>query len=319
MPTKSKTLPYIAAVVSSVIWGFSFVFTKDSLQRMGMFQLLGYRFLVAAMILTVLVVFRIIKIRMTKRKLLAMLPVALLEPVLYFTLETYGVKLTSATECGIVIALAPISITLFSLLLLKERITSLKWVSIGVCVAGVIVLALSKTGLAGGSRLMGIAALIGAVAAAGLYPPVSRKLSTECTPIEITFMMMCVGAVVFNIAGLALQEGGPGAYIAGLCNLQAIPGIAYLAVMCSVTAYFLLNYAISKLEANVIGTFINLVPLVSVLAGVAVAGDKLLPLQIAGGVLILAGVWGAARTRLPLPRLPDSGIIPVSKKRRESL
>ncbi len=319
MPTKNKTLPYIAAIVSSVIWGFSFVFTKDSLQRLGMFQLLGYRFLVAAAVLAALVVFRIVRIRITKRKLLAMLPVALLEPVLYFTLETYGVKLTSATECGIIIALAPISITLFSLLLLKERITPLKWVSIGICVAGVIVLALSKAGVAGGSRLLGIAALIGAVAAAGLYPPVSRKLSAECTPIEITFMMMCVGAVVFNIAGLASQEGGVGAYISGLFNPQALPGIAYLAVMCSVTAYFMLNYAISKLEANVIGTFINLVPLVSVLAGVVVAGDKLLPLQVAGGALILAGVWGAARARVPLPRQPDSGIIPVSKKRRESL
>lgn len=306
MPMKSKALPYIAVIISAITWGFSFLFTKNTLRYLDTFQLLGYRFIVAAVILTLLAALGIIKIKLTAAKLKGMLLVTLFQPVLYFICETVGVKLTSASESGIVIALVPIAITLCSVLLLRERLTLTKWISVGICVSGVILIVLSNGAVEGSGHLLGVLALLGAVVAAGFYNPISRKVSEICTPMEITFVMMWAGAIVFTAIGIATGNGGIGTYFSQFGNLSVLANIAYLGILSSIVAFFCLNYALSKLESSVIGTFINLVPLVSVFAGVVIGGDKLFPLQCVGAALILAGIWGtahkkAATASAPLP------------------
>lgn len=294
-PMKSKAVPYAAAAVSAVAWGFSFLFTKNALSYLSMFQLLGYRFIVAAVFMTVLAAVGAIKIRLTKEKLRNMMLVALLQPVLYFMCETVGVNLTNASESGLVIALVPIATSLFSMRLLKERFNPLKWISVGICVGGVALIVLAKGLSSGGGQLLGFAALLGAVLAAGLYNPLSRKASEMCSPMEITFMMMWTGAIVFTATGIVADKGDFGAYFGMFGSWNVMAGVAYLGLICSVVAFFFQNFALSKLESTVIGTFANLVPLISVFAGVAIGGDRLAPLQIAGAALILAGIWGAAR------------------------
>lgn len=306
MPSKTKILPYLAVTVSALIWGFSFLMTKNALGYLDTFQLLGYRFIVAAGTLTILVAVGAVKIKLTAAKLKGMLLVALLQPVLYFICETIGVKQTSASESGIIIALVPIAVTLCSVLLLKERLSLLNWLSVAVCVAGVVFIVLAKGVEAGTGRIVGVIALLGAVIAAGFYNPVSRKVSEQSSPMEITFVMMWVGAIVFTAIGIVAAKGNVGAYFNQFANLNVMPGVAYLGVVSSVLAFFCLNFALSKLEATVIASFINLTPLVSVFAGVVIAGDKLFPLQCVGAVMILAGVWGTARRKsaannTPLP------------------
>jgi drug/metabolite transporter (DMT)-like permease len=316
MSANSKTLPYVAVIISSVTWGFSFLFTKNALGHLQAFQLLGYRFIVAAVILTVLAAFGLIKIRLTAAKLKGMMVVALLQPVLYFLGETFGVKLTSATESGILIALVPIAVSICSVWLLKERLAASKWVAIAVCVAGVVLIVLAKGFDAGGGEMTGVLSLLGAIVAAGFYTPLSRKVSRQSTPMEITFVMMWVGAIVFNAIGIASEavsahkSGLHFAYFDQFANPAVLAEIAYLGILSSIVAFFCLNYALSRLESTVVGTFTNLVPVITVFAGVVIGGESLLPLQCVGAVLILAGIWGTARrkpvpARAPLPVQPE--------------
>lgn len=310
MTSKAKALPIVAAIIAAVTWGFSFLFTKNALNHLETFQLLGYRFLVAAGFLTVLAAFRVVKLDLTAGKLKGMLLVALLQPVLYFIGETIGVKLTTTTESGIIIALAPIAITVCSVILLKERLSAVSWMAIAVSVAGVVLIVLSKGFDAGSGQFLGILALLGAVVAAGIYNPLSRMVSRQCSPIEVTFVMMWVGAIVFNIAGVAMHEGGIGTYFSGFASPTVLMDIAYLGILSSVVAFFCLNYALSRLPSSVVGTFINLTPIITVFAGVLIGKETLLPLQIAGAALVLAGIWWmahrqAAEARPPLPVQPE--------------
>ena len=111
---KDAFLSYLLLTVTSVIFGFSFLVTRDALDALGVFQLLGLRFLAAALVLTVLAVTGIVKVRLSRAKLKMMLPLMLLQPLVYFVGETFGIRLTSASESGMMIALIPITIALFS-------------------------------------------------------------------------------------------------------------------------------------------------------------------------------------------------------------
>jgi len=53
--------------------------------------------------------------------------VVLFEPILYFIFETNGLKYTTSSEAGMLIAMIPIVVVLISPIFLKERI---KWYQI---------------------------------------------------------------------------------------------------------------------------------------------------------------------------------------------
>lgn len=67
--------------------------------------------------------------------------------------------------------------------------------------------------------------------------------------------------------------------------------VAYLAVLSSVAAFLLQNYAVTYLELAKITVFENIIPVISVAAGVLFLGEPFSVIQLAGVALILIGVW----------------------------
>lgn len=288
-----KVLSYVMLTVSSVIFGFSFLFTKETLAHLAIFQLLGLRFLIAAVIMAVLALTRVIKINLSAGKIKAILPLVLLQPSVYFIGETYGIKLTSSSESGMMIALMPIAIALFSVKILNERLVLRQWLAVAASVAGVALIVAAGGFTASGS-IIGYALLIIAVTAEGLYSPLAKRMTQTCSPIEITFMIMCAGTIVFNAIGLteAGVSGTIGAYFTGALDLSVLSGLLYLSVLSSIVAFFCYNYALTNVKASTSSSFYNLTTMVSVLAGVLLGGEKLMLLQIAGMALILLSIWG---------------------------
>jgi hypothetical protein len=80
----------------------------------------------------------------------------------------------------------------------------------------------------------------------------------------------------------------------GMPTLPAGPGVALavlgLAAGGTLLPFTLFAYAQGRVSAEVAGAFLNLEPLVGAVAGVAVFGDPAGPVQLAGGVAILAGI-----------------------------
>jgi len=295
----------LAALAVAVIFGFSFLFTKAALTYLSPFQLIGLRFALAALTLTVPVLFGVIKLHIQPEHLPGLLKIALWQPVLYFVCETYGVKLTSASESGVIISLVPVATAVLSYFMLGEKITRRQGLFICLAVLGVIFMALGShsadlNGPPG--HLLGVLFLFGAVLAAGFYSIFSRRASAVCSPLDITFVMMWLGAIIFNIVGImqGYITGELSNYINAWHYLPVITGLLYLGILSSVVAFFLLNYVLSRLSASRASVFLNLVPVVSVLAGVIFLDEVLGIRQLAGGLLIVMGVWGTNHfTRQP--------------------
>lgn len=106
--------------------------------------------------------------------------------------------------------------------------------------------------------------------------------------------MMWLGALVFNAIGLSESyfSGQLEVYYTSLRHPQVLVGLLYLGLFSSVVAFFLLNYALSRLPASRAAVFLNLIPVVSLLAGILFYGERLGIWQMAGCGLILLGVWG---------------------------
>ncbi|MTI47026.1 DMT family transporter [Sporosalibacterium faouarense] len=289
-----KIMPYIAGVIYSTIFGFSFMFTKKTLDFLTPFHLLGFRFAFAAIMLTILQLIGVIKINFKGKKLHLLMLLAFFQPVTYFICETIGINMTSSSEAGMMIALIPVFVTILATVFLKETPTLRQLIFILVSVAGVVFINLMKGSTDVSGNINGIFVLLGAIVSAGFFNILSRKSSFQFKPVEITFVMMWIGTIVFNSIAIIQHIGNNNLrnYLQPLTNTSVITAILYLGILSSVIAFFMVNYMLSKIEASKSAVFANLTTIVSIFAGVVILKEDFYWFHFVGGGMILLGVWG---------------------------
>ena len=300
----SSGLPIFAGIGMAVIWGFSFLFTKETLDHTFPLQLLGFRFGAAALLLTILKLTGMVRINLKGKPTSTLLLLALFQPGLYFIGETWGVKWTSASEAGMIIALVPVAIATMAAIFLKEKLNAKQILTIAASVLGVLMIVSAQGKPEFGEHLWGIMALLLAVLAAGVYSILARHSAKRFTPLEITFIMMWAGTVIFNVLGVAqsIVEGSLLTYLSPLQLTSVLWAILYLGALSSVLAFFLSNYMFATLPVSQTAPILNLITVVSVFSGVFFRGESFGWIQAVGITLIVLGVWGTnifGRTALP--------------------
>lgn len=309
---KDRWLPVISGITVSVLFGLSFMFTREALDILAPMQLLSFRFALAALSLTVLRLAGVIRVDLRGKNLNSLFVVALFQPVLYFIFETTGVKLTSASEAGMMMGLIPVVVVLLEVPFFKSAPSFKQLASVVLSVAGVFFIVVMKGNVELGYNIWGTLALIGAVLAAGMYNIYSKKSTLAFTPVEITYLMMWTGALLFS--GIVLLQhmvdGTLGAMFIPLAQPRILAAIVYLGIFSSVLAFFLMNFMLSKIRASQTATYINLTTVVAILGGILFRGETFAWFQGVGAFMIILGVWGTAwfgrEEPLPIPVVAKS-------------
>jgi len=295
MKSKSHIIPYVTAIITNFIFGLSFLFSKQALNVVDPITLLSFRFLVAFIVMTILIAIRVIKVNYKNKPMKWLIILAIVEPIIYFIFETYGIQRTSSSLGGLMIALIPIVVTILAVYLLNEKPSVMQTISIVLSVAGVILIILMEnSNSTDGSTILGILLLGGAVFSAALFNIIARKISKHFTAIEVTYFMMLVGAVFFNIISIVnhIKNEKMSMYFYPLSSTSFVVSILYLGILSSVVAYFLANYTLSKIEASRSAVFANISTIVSIVAGVVVLHESFQVYHVIGSIMILVGVWG---------------------------
>lgn len=265
-----------AGVLVSIIFGFSFLFTKNALDYLSPLTFLSYRFFIAFVFFLILLIFGVIKLEKKPYWKLSIL--ILFQPVLYFVFETYGVQKINSSEAGMIIALIPIVVNVLAVFMLKEKGDLFHYVAVGLGFLGIVLIV--GFNLSGGI-LIGRTFMFLAVLSGALYSIYSRKFSKQFSPVEITFFMMLAGAVFFTLISVLKGE------FEIKLNVQTVSSGIYLGVLSSSVAFFLLNYMINRASPIVTTLFSNLTTVISVIAGVAFRNEHVGLQQICGMILII--------------------------------
>ena len=284
----------LCALGCEVLYGLSYLFTKQTAETAGAPALLGWRFAIALAVMSLCVTLGFIRIRLKGKRLGPLLRVALFCPCLYFIGETVGIRETTVTESGVFLACVPALSLLASTVILKKKPTKRQIVGISITFLGVMMTVIA-VGISSSLSPLGYAALMLAVAAYALYS-VFVDLAADYTGAEITYVMLCSGAAFYGL--LAIGEAAVQGALPELLTLPARNGtflaaVLYQGVGCSVAAFFLSNAAIAKIGVNKTSSFIGVSTIVSILVGALVLGEPLSLGQMAGAAVIMAGVYTA--------------------------
>ena len=312
---KEKILPIGAGIMVSIFFGLSFMFTRGALEILAPVQLLGFRFAIAALALTLLRAAGWVTVNLRGKNVKALFFVALFQPFLYFIFETTGVQLTSASEAGLMMGLIPVVTVILEIPYFKSIPSLKQLIAVVLSVVGVFFIVFMQGSVELGYSIWGTLSLLGAVVCAGLYNIYSKKSSLTFTPIEVTFIMMWAGALLFNGMELVrhVANGTLWSMFEPLLNSHVLTAVVYLGILSSVVAFFLLNYMLSKIRASQTSTYLNLTTVVAILGGVLFRGESFAWFQGVGAVMIMSGVWGA--TYFARESINVTAIVPGSTER----
>lgn len=282
----------LAILLTEVIYGSSYLFTKGMTDQVPGLYLLGWRFLLAFLLLALLRAARVIRVDYRGKPVKTLLAIGVLQPVVYFLCEFNGIRLTTASESGTIIACFPVVILTLSYLMLKEKPNRFQAAGIGVSLTGVLITVLAK-GVSTSGNLAGYGLLAVGIVSYSIYTVATRRLAMF-TPMELTYATIGVGAACFVLlaVGSAAREGALRTLITlPAANPAFLGTILYLGWAASVLAFFLYNCALAALGPNRSAAFVGVSTVVSILLGVLVGGESFTPRQAAGAALILAGVY----------------------------
>ena len=307
---RSTRTGVLAALGTEALYGGSFVFTKGVTATIDPFTLLAWRFATALAVLGVLVALRVVRLSLDRAVVKPLLVLALLQPLVYYTAETYGVMRTTASESALIISAIPVAMLATAAVLLGTRPSRRQAAGIAVTLVGVLVTVVAG-GLSARFDAWGYSLLFVAVLAFSLYAALAHRFA-HTRDVDRTFVMVASGAVVFGtIAAAQHAAGGTLGRLATLPLAEPSFGlsVAALALGPTIGAFFLQNVAIRHLGATRFSTFIGISTLVTLALGAAVLGERLGWAQLLGGAAILGGVYLANRPRRgETAALPDQAV-----------
>ena len=288
----SKTLKAtLTGLLGYGIYGFSFFFSKVALDLCPPFIMLAVRFTLAFMLLSIPLAFGKLRISLKNKPIGKLLIMGLVQPVLYFITESYGIAMTSASLSGVIIGLVPVAGIIFGAVFLKEKCGVFQVICTALSVAGV---ALTTTGGSEGFSLVGILLLLVSVIATTVFAILNRSVADKFTPFERTYVMTGLGSICFCGIGIFTEGTDISVWTAPLKNTDVAVSILYLAVVSSILAFTLVNYTFNHLTVGYTLIFSNFTSVISVLAGVFILKESFTFIQLCGVCVIIASVFAVS-------------------------
>lgn len=193
-------------------------------------------------------------------------------------------------------AFSPALTALFAAFFLKERINILQTIFIFLSISGVVyIFYMNGSGIIiSNDKILGILFLLVSTIAISGYAVLSRHLSVAFSPIQLTYLMVTMGMVFFNLYAVIQNAitGELADFFHLIIEVKFIGSVLFLGIFATMITAFLSNYILSKLTASRMSIFSNLSTVISIAAGAILLNEQIHFYHIIGSIMIITGVLG---------------------------
>jgi drug/metabolite transporter (DMT)-like permease len=277
-----------ALVGAAVCWGLGTVVSKAALAEFAPTSLLAVQLASSLAVLTVLVRWKGIPLTGDAPTLLGRL--GLLNPGAAYALGLLGLVSITASVSVLLWALEPMMIMLLAAVALRERITpSLVALSVA-AVVGIALVVYDRTAI--GAEAIGIVLALGGVACCAAYTVITRRYLPDARETSQVVLSQQAYALGLALVLVLIATLGGGSQIVANVTPPALVSAVLSGVLYYAAAYWLYLGALLRVPASIAAGSFYLIPIVGVVAGAVVLGERLGPSQWLGGLIVLASVLG---------------------------
>jgi drug/metabolite transporter (DMT)-like permease len=283
--SKNSVLPFVCLVIATILWASTFVVLKIAFRVYDPMVVIFGRMLVASLCaLCVPSLFKNINFRLKDVKYIAFMVIC--EPCLYFVFEARALVYTTAAQAGMVTSMMPLLVAVAAFFFLKEKLTKNIVLGLSIAIAGTMWLSyLAEPSASGPDPALGNFLEFMAMVCAAGYAISLKKLTSHYSPWLLTFLQAFAGSLFFFPVLFF-----PGVVLPTVIDPLASFCVLYLGAVVTLGAYGLYNFGVSKIPASQATSFINLIPVFTMILSALILGEWFTEMQYLASCLVFAGV-----------------------------
>ncbi|MFC5591435.1 DMT family transporter [Sporosarcina soli] len=282
---KNTLIGSLFLILASSIWGGMYVVVKVVVAVIPPLELVWMRYFIALIALVIIGLVTRQNWRIQRHHFGIIFAISLIGYVISIVTQETGTMLSTAQMGAIITSTTPAFMVLFASLILKERLTLKKAISVSLATIGVITIVgiddINMTSMLGGISLI-IAALTWA-----LMSVLIKRVPSDYSQIVVTTYATFIAFVVLTPFVIPrLPQIDPN----DLMDPTIWGGLLYLGIISTSIAFLLWNRGLQMLNASSGGIFFFFQPVVGTLLGWLILGETISITFWIGSILILLGV-----------------------------
>lgn len=293
--SRQRTILYLAFLI--VVWGVNWPLSKSALQFAPPLLFAGLRTLIGGIILIAIALPTYKRIRLRDNWPIYLIS-SVLNIILYYGLQTVGLKYLPAGLFSSIVFLQPVLLGIFSWLWLGELMYGLKIIGLLLGFLGVGVISVS--GGSGEFSLAGVLLAIGSAISWALGTIYMKKNAARTDTVWVVALQITIGGVALLLSGSAYEQWS------GIdWNLSFVSNLLFISVFVIALGWLVYFKLVGSGEASKVGSFTFLISLIAILFSVAFMGETITLKLVAGLLLIVASIV-IVNTKPKLLRSRDS-------------
>jgi drug/metabolite transporter (DMT)-like permease len=276
----------LAAFGVALAWSGGWIAGKLGVESAPPLEFSAVRFVIASLVLAVIVVATRTRVRTD-----GLGPVVLSAVSGYLgynALVFVGLTMAPASDAALIVPTTIPVLTASAATFVGERVTATKVAGFALAsIGGALVVAAGQTGgELSGRRLLGDVLMLGGAVCWAVYTTLGTIALRTRSPLEVVAIAAPIGALLLLPFGL-LEQGyrDLGAWSPGVWA-----DVLYLALVVTLGSFTLFYWVVRRVGAGIAAMSSYFVPVLTLAMAVTLLGDRPRPLQLVGGLVILAGV-----------------------------
>jgi drug/metabolite transporter (DMT)-like permease len=303
---RDRRLAEAGTLLVVLIWSANFVVVKAAIGELGPLTFTATRFVIATITLFLLIRWRIGVIRRPSGLTLRLVALGMLGFGCYQVAWTVGLTEISAGDSALIVAAAPVFVALLAGAIGMDRLTLPKLAGALIAFCGVALVIAGGHELTPGASLMGDALTLLAATVWAVYTVLGTRMLRRVDPLQATAWSVLGGTILLVPLGLWEVATSPPVVV----TFPAIAAVLYSGALAVAASNVLVFNAIRHIGPTRATVSQLLVPAGAVTLGAMFLAEPVGIVQVAGGAIIVLGVW-LTRRRSVLPvsvraRLPGA-------------
>jgi drug/metabolite transporter (DMT)-like permease len=300
----------LVLLVAVAIWSLNFTVMKVGIAEMSPLAFPMFRFGLGAIVMTLVLRRREHSLRIERRDLGLFVIAGFVGITLNQISIVYALTLTTAANVALLSATQPIFTAVIATIVGDEVLGRRHWASVAIGMLGVVLIVGGGSGGASpesahdpnGLPLGELLALLISLTAAASWVTIRRLLERYSAYRILTIQMIIGSVLLLPVAAPALATEDFGAVSA-----VGWGALAYSAILAGVVTNLLYFAGVGRVGPSRAAIYQYLQSFLGVVLAVILLSEPLGPLQVIGGLIVVASVVLSRRRSLPRPRLPRGG------------
>ncbi len=279
---KTQQRGHLMAFICVLVWGTTFIASKDLMAFVTPLQLMMLRFCLAYIVLWIIYPKWHFRLNEEWRFLL----MALFANTLYYWAENTALTLTQASNVSILVSTSPIMAALMLALFYKERLSIRQSAGFAVAFFGVVLVVFNGALALHLNPAGDMLALLAAVSWAA-YGMLLRRWSKDYPSVLITRKLLFYG--IITVLPLLISAGEL-FELGAILNFGSLARLAYLVLLGNAMCFILWNSAVAAIGVLKTNLYIYMIPLITLVVSAIALDEKISPMGLVGSALIISGM-----------------------------